>query len=580
MKPNKTRSRVVIALLTAVPVIFCIRLLFLQVINYDFYLTKSRYQLNKLINLIPKRGEILDRNLKPLAVSQDAYSAYAVPPEIPNKAAFAHAVAPYLKKSEWEIFKMLNTRFPFVWLERKLDPATRDQLKALKLPGMNFIQENKRFYPNQSLASHIIGFVGTDGGLAGLEFQYNSTLAGKAGKIILEGDPRGYQIISGKKEVRQSIDGGNIVLTIDDRIQYFAEKYLQEAMQEYQALKGAVIVMNPQNAEILAIAGSPDFNPNRFWESPGHTLKNSALTDVYEPGSVFKIFTIAGALEDGIVTPDTAFVVPATLQLANKTIREAHGRIDADKPKTVTDILSESLNVGTTMIALRMEEARLYKYVRAFGFGKAYRIGLPGESAGLVRHPKQWSAVDIGMISFGQGIGVTPLQITAGISTIANGGKLYTPRIIKYITDNNGTRITSPPKTLINKAISPQTAAQITRMMVHAIEKGTATNVRIPGYKVAGKTGTAQKAAEGGLGYTGQYIASFGGFFPAENPQYVILVVIDSPKGAIYGSVVAGPVFKKLASRIIALENIKPTDLTPITAKPVPHPIAAAGLAD
>tara|TARA_B100000427_G_scaffold134757_1_gene112022 strand:+ start:17632 stop:19362 length:1731 start_codon:yes stop_codon:yes gene_type:complete len=542
-----------------------IRLGYLQLYKNEFFKTKSNNQLKRIINLFPNRGSILDRNHKPLALTEPSYQIYAIPNDIKNKWVLAKQIAPFLKQNRKELSdKLYASKAPFLWLERHASETTMNQIKSLNLTGLGFIKTEKRVYPNNQLASHIMGFVGIDNqGLSGLEYRYDTQLKGSSGKIILDGDPRGTQLVSGKKIKIPPNDGQSIITTIDTSIQFIAEKFLAKAINKHEAQAGQVIIMDPKTGDILAMAVVPTFNANTWQTSQASDRRIRPITDVFEPGSIFKIITLASVLEEDIVSSKTTIHVPETYKLFNKTIKEAHARKDNESNnKTVSEIIEQSLNVGTTLLAMKLGKERFYKYIKEFGFGEKTAIQLPGETKGLLKPPKKWSGVDIATLSFGQGIATTGLQLATAMSVIANDGIYIKPRIIKYFQNKDQTTLKGIPITTKERIISEQTAYEVKKTLFNVVERGTAKNIKIKGYTIAGKTGTAQKAKTNGLGYEpGKYIASFLGFFPVEDPQIVILVSIDSPKKGYYGSTVAGPVFKECAKFIIDYYNIPPNTI-------------------
>ena len=542
-----------------------IRLGYLQLYKNEFFKTKSNNQLKRIINLFPNRGSILDRNHKPLALTEPSYQIYAIPNDIKNKWVLAKQIAPFLKQNRKELSdKLYASKAPFLWLERHASETTMNQIKSLNLTGLGFIKTEKRVYPNNQLASHIMGFVGIDNqGLSGLEYRYDTQLKGSSGKIILDGDPRGTQLVSGKKIKIPPNDGQSIITTIDTSIQFIAEKFLAKAINKHEAQAGQVIIMDPKTGDILAMAVVPTFNANTWQTSQASDRRIRPITDVFEPGSIFKIITLASVLEEDIVSSKTTIHVPETYKLFNKTIKEAHARKDNESNnKTVSEIIEQSLNVGTTLLAMKLGKERFYKYIKEFGFGEKTAIQLPGETKGLLKPPKKWSGVDIATLSFGQGIATTGLQLATAMSVIANDGIYIKPRIIKYFQNKDQTTLKGIPITTKERIISEQTAYEVKKTLFNVVERGTAKNIKIKGYTIAGKTGTAQKAKTNGLGYEpGKYIASFLGFFPVEDPKIVILVSIDSPKKGYYGSTVAGPVFKECAKFIIDYYNIPPNTI-------------------
>jgi cell division protein FtsI/penicillin-binding protein 2 len=560
-KRNNIRLSIVKWVMMLIFVLFIVRLFYLQVYKYKFYKFRSEGQLNRIVKLFPHRGNIYDRNGDPLALTKTSYSVYAIPPQIENKWDFAKYLAEDIDIKSSVILKKVQTKMPFVWIQRKVDDDVYLSLKKRNIEGLNFIKEEKRVYPNQILAGDVLGFVGIDNqGLAGLEYVQDTLLKGSPGKILLEGDPIGRQLISGKRRIIPPYDGGHITTTLDKRIQYSAEKHLKDGVLYNQAISGQVIVMDPRNGDILAMADYPSFDPNNYSEYPIKYRKNSCVTDVYEPGSVFKIITVAAVLEEDIVTPGAVIEVPEEIDFNGALVREAHKRDEEDTDqKTVSDIIVESLNVGTTLLADKLGKNKLYKYSRFFGFGKLTGIKIAGESSGLLRRPDIWSGVDVAMISFGQGLAVTPLQLACAVSAIANDGILLRPRIIRNINFSNGRTVKHRPILEVERPISKKTAKEVVKIMTRVVDEGTGQIARIPGYSIAGKTGTAQKARKDGRGYEkGKYVASFLGFFPADDPKILILVVVDSPERKIWGSSVAGPIFKNIALDTIDHLNILP----------------------
>ncbi len=537
------------------------RLFYLQVIKYDFYRTKSQNQINKVYTIYPNRGEIYDRNGVPLAFSKPVFSAYAIPTQIPNKPAFAQKVSAITGQKYETVFRYVNNDFAFIWIKRKLDDSVYKQLKSLDLDGLNFVQEDLRVYPQNDMLAHVIGFVGIDNqGLGGLEYKFDHVLQGSPGRILLEGDPHGYRLASGKKTTTAPFNGGNITTTIDSYLQFIAQKYLAEGVIENGADGGQVIIMNPKTGDILAMADYPTFDSNHWRDSTDEFRKNSNVTDVYEPGSVFKLVTLAGVIEENLVTTQTVMIVPETMTIGGRLVREAHGRSAGETDRrTVTEIIEKSLNVGTSMLAMKMGKQKFHHYITQFGFGNRTGLELPAESRGILNSPKHWSEPDIAMISFGQGVAVTPIQMVSAIATIVNHGERIKPRIVYQITHKKNLSVQGVPVTSEGQIISKATAKEITSVLFETVQKGTAVGAQIPGYSIGGKTGTAQKVRQGGFGYEpGKYVASFTGFFPVNDPEIIILVIVDSPSKSIYGSTVAIPIFRKIALSTIDHLNIYP----------------------
>ncbi len=541
-------------------VIIISRLFYLQIYQYHFFQKKLENQVKRVIEISPHRGNIYSKDEMPLAITRHAYSSYAIPIKIKDKKIFAKKVSEVLKIDAGEIYQKIDNKLWFIWLKRKCSNYEYLKLQSLKLEGLDFIKEEKRVYPFNNLAAEIIGFVGIDNqGLGGIEFQYDSFLSGKPGKIVLDIDPRGYRLISGIKEIIEpTYDGGNIYTTLDSYLQHITKKYLKEGVINTQAMRGSAMVLDPNTGEILAMANYPDFNPNNWYNTPFKYIRNSCINDLYEPGSVFKIVTLASVLNENLVSQNTIINVPTQLKIANHTIKEAHSGSPGIHKKTVSDILVESLNVGTSILATMAGKDTFFKYVDDFGFGKTTGIELPAEAKGIMREKEYTTKMDLMMMSFGQSVSVTPLQMAMAVGVVANGGYLLQPRIISYLSDKNNYHRYIPKK-VKQQVISENIAEELRTIMTKVVDEGTGKVTQIPGYSVAGKTGTAQKPNPKGPGYlAGHYIASFVGFLPANKPQILIIVIIDSPKTSIWGSTTAAPIFKRIAIKAIDYYNIKP----------------------
>lgn len=559
---SNTRFRIFILFFYGLIATLFLRTFYMQVILNEFFHEKSENQLMKFIHLYPHRGNIYDRNHHPLAITKTCYSVCAFPLQMKEKEKFILQGALLLEIPEDQLRHRLYSKTPFLWIKRRVSPDVYAKLHALNIKGLEFIKEEERVYPHDRLAAHVLGFVGIDNqGLGGMEYLYDRFLKGSPGKIVLQGDPRGRQVISGyKKVLDNAYDGGTIITTLDSHIQYFSQKALRKGVEDNGAKGGIVIVMDPKNGDILAMASYPEFDPNHWIDYDLINRKNKVMVDVYEPGSVFKLVTISGVLEEKLVKPNDIIYVPETMELGGRLIREAHAREPGETDRrTVGDIIEKSLNVGTTILARKLGEKKLYYYIKKFGFGEKTGLELPGESRGLLRDPKYWSAADIGMISFGQGVAVTPIQMIAAVGAIANQGEWVKPRILDRISYHHNMSIKGIPRVSKGHIISEKTSKEVVEIMIKTVETGTGTTAKIPGFYVAGKTGTAQKPSTVGRGYVpGEYIASFIGFFPARSPKYIILVAVDTPRKSIYGSSVAGPVFKEIGNELVRYFNIVP----------------------
>lgn len=520
---------------------------YLQVMQHDQLVKLAERQHQRTIKIIPARGAIYDSTGAALAVSLELDSLYAEPKRIKEPTVLAEKLAPHLNISRATLIEKLDSDRGFVWIARQLPPDTAVRIRGLKLPGIGFAKENKRFYPNFEMASHVLGFTGMDpGGLEGLERYYDSTVLGKTGLLLTERDALGRDVARKDPLIQEAVPGKNLHLTLDKNIQYFAEKELAQAVIKSRAKNGMAVVMDPWSGKILALANYPTFNPNSFRQYPNFNLRNRSVSDSFEPGSTFKIFLLAAALEERLVRPQEGINCEnGRYSFRGRIIRDDHpqGHI------SVSDVLKYSSNIGSAKIGLRLGDERLYKYLKDFGFGERSGVDLPGEAVGSLRPISRWYGTDIATISFGQGVSATALQIAAATSAVANGGRLMKPYLVEKITDTNGQLLQQFEPKQIRQVISAQTASSLTRMMEEVTRKGgTATAASIEGFRVAGKTGTAQKVDPISKGYSARKrTASFVGFVPADRPLLTILVVVDEPQTSPYGGVVAAPAFREIA---------------------------------
>ena len=525
------------------------RLGYLQLFRHSEYMARAQRQQQRVIEITPKRGSIYDRNMHPLAMSIPVDSAFAVPSELADEQLAARLLSGVLGIPHDVLEGRLASSRSFVWIARKLPPNKAEAVAALNLKGVYFQKENQRFYPKRDLASHVLGFVDLDEkGLGGIEYELDNQIRSKSEKIVVMADARQRWFDGGEAQRER---GANVVLTLDERIQYIAERELGAAIAKTHAIAGSVMVVNPNSGEILALANWPKFNPNSASEAPAETRMNRAVTALYEPGSTFKLITLAAAFDQGITRPAEVF------DCENGAVYVAGHRIRDHKPfglLSVSDILAQSSDVGAIKIALRLGAPKFYDYIRAFGFGQLTGVDLPGESKGLLRRLENWSAVSIGSISMGQEVGVTPIQLVSAVSAIANGGMLYRPHVVAQL--RRGDRILPMEGALTpaepRRVIRPETAATLRRLMEGVILTGTGKLARLDGWTAAGKTGSAQKIdpATGRYSRT-QLIASFTGFAPISNPAVTILVSLDSPVGLHEGGMVAAPVFKRIAEQVL-----------------------------
>ena len=535
------------------------RLVVLQVVKYEFFLNLASRQRGRVIEVEPRRGTIYDRNGTELAMSIDVDSVFAVPSEIPDQETTAQILSNVLHVDAQDLLARLQSQKNFAWMKRKVDAETSDRVRELNLRGIYFRKEPKRFYPKRELAAQAVGYVGTDDeGLGGLELVYDDDLRGIPGKETISVDARRKWY--GRVE-RQPDPGQNLVLTIDGTIQYIAEKELEQAMQDTKAAAGTVVVQNPHTGEILALANRPTFNPNVFNSVPKEALKNRAVSDVYEPGSVFKTVTYSAAIEQGVVKPqDMVDCQGGAITIFGMTIHDAHKM----GVMTIAEAYAHSSDVAAVKTGMKLGDRRFDEYIRSYGFGSPTGIELPGESRGLKKPVNRWSKVSIGAMAMGQEIGVTAVQVVSMVSTIANDVVYTPPRIVAgELPPNAGPApvVFHPPQQ--HRVISTMTAAQMKKMMESVVLDGTARRAVLDGYTVAGKTGTAQKVDPNTGTYSKtKYVASFVGFAPVNNPAITIAVILDSAQGLHQGGQVSAPVFKRIAEQVLEYQHV-PHDIEP-----------------
>jgi cell division protein FtsI (penicillin-binding protein 3) len=535
--------------------VICGRLVWLQIINYGDYTQRAAKQQQRSIEVSPVRGNIYDRRGNELAMTVSVDSVFAVPSEVPDIHSAAQVLGRVLKADSAEIESRMKGSHAFAWVARKIDNATSVRVRALNLKGIYFQKESKRFYPKGELAAQVLGYVGLDDdGLGGVEREFQSKLTGKPGQMLITMDNKRRWL--GRVE-KQPDPGENVVLTIDEKIQYIVERELARAIDDTHAEAGTVIVQNPHTGEVLALANWPTFNPNVFNKVNPQALKNRSVSDIYEPGSTFKLVTLAAALEEKITNPDEV----VDCQMGSIVVNGL--RIHDHHPYaglTVTQILEHSSDVGAIKIALRLGEDRFDRYIRAFGFGTQTRIELPGETRGITKPVSRWSKVSIGAISMGQEIGVSPIQLASMVSTIANDGLYVAPRIVAGTTAPRSTQqLIAFHPALGRRVISSLTAAEMKHMMEGVVLRGTGKKAILDGYSSAGKTGTAQKIDASGRYSHRQHIASFAGFAPVNDPAVTVLVVLDSPVGGYPkdgGGEAAAPVFARIAQQVLAYMNV------------------------
>lgn len=532
----------------------CFRLVYLQIFRYEAFLKRAEHQQTRTVEIAARRGLVYDRAGRELAMSTAVDSVFAVPSEIPDLASTISLITRITKAEPHELLARCKASKSFCWVARKADTEIAERIKSLNLRGIYLQKESKRFYPKKELAAQVLGYVGMDDeGLSGIEREYDDKMRGSTGRMLMSVDA--HKKLFGSVE-KQPDPGQNIVLTVDENIQHIADKELQVAMQETHAVAGTVVVENPHTGEILALANRPTFNPNLAKEITPEKLKNHAVSDVYEPGSTFKLVTLSAALEEKVTNPNEVFDCQmGSIVFNGMRIRDSrpHGLL------TVTQILAESSDVGAIKVALRLGEDRFYKYIRAYGFGSPTGIELPGESRGLTKPVSRWSKVSMGAISMGQEIGITPIQLSSLVSTIANDGVWVSPRIVAATTEPQKT-----PQTVAfhpaseHRVISTMTAAQMKKMMQQVVLEGTGRKAILEGYSSAGKTGTAQKVDPATHAYSRtKYVGSFAGFAPVNNPAIVVSVILDSAVGLHQGGQVAAPVFQRISQQVLEYLHVQ-----------------------
>lgn len=546
-----------------------VRLAYLQVYQGAELSDRAERQQERVVKLKPKRGTIYDRMGRELAVSLDVDSVYGVPSGIDNPRHLAKQLSLILRKDRRGIEKQLAGDRKFVWLSRKVGPDRAEKIRELGSKEIGLRPEARRFYPKKTLAGPVLGFLGVDNeGLEGLELAYDKSLRGASGWVVAEKDAMGRTVFPGGSGLRYQLPkpGHDILLTIDEVIQHIAEKELDAVLASSRAQGGLCLVMNPQTGEVLALSvraaanGKLAFNPNEPRRSKPEAWRNRVVTDMFEPGSIFKPFLAAAALEERVVHPLENFDCSAgKIKIAGgRAIKDAHEH----GVLSFTDVIAESSNVGTIMVALRLGKERFARYITAFGFGKKTGIDVPGEIAGQIKDPQLWSGVSIGSIAIGQEIGVTPIQMASAYCALANGGMLMKPYVVSEIIDHDGEEGKKFEPEPVGRVISEETSAKINKMLQRVIEIGTGRKARPAGYTAAGKTGTAQKIDPTTGKYSkNEFISSFAGFAPASSPKIVVLVMVDSPEGADhFGGSVAGPVFKAVVEQSLAYLQVVPDD--------------------
>lgn len=551
------KRRLIILLLFSLIFSFLLlgRVFWIQFVRGDELKERALNQWTSDVPVEPKRGTVYDRNKNPLAISATVDTVVASPPDIKDIETTANLLSTALNMDREELEETLreakNKKKGAIYIKRKITEEESETVRNLKLSGIYFTKEHKRFYPERNLCSHVLGFTGIDSqGLDGIELVYEKYLKGTPGRIVSEKDALSRKLPFGVDKYIPPEDGLDLVLTIDKIIQHFAERELEKALAEHNAKRGTIIVMDPKTGEILAMTNKPDYDPNNYGEFSQILWRNAAVSDVYEPGSTFKIVTASAALEEGVARPEDKFYDPGYAMVSGVRIgcwyHGGHGS------QTFIQLLENSCNPGFVELGMKLGKDRFMKYIKGFGFGEVTGIDLPGEARGIL-DPSKVGPVELATITFGQGISVTPVQLITALSTIANDGKLVQPHVAKAIVDKEGNTVQEFSPAPLRQVVSYETAQEMKKILESVVTNGTGGRGKVEGFRVAGKTGTAEKYSPG------KYVVSYMGFAPVDDPKLAILVIIDEPTGGlIYGGTIAGPVFQKVMADSLNYLGIEP----------------------
>lgn len=566
-RPRKSdrRMRLLLLLLLCVLGMSLMRAVWLQTVRAQGLSDLATNQHRETVTVPAGRGAILDRMGVKLAISEEATTVYANPKQVTNARAAALAASETLGVDPDALYPLLLDKSKgFLYVQRKADSERAEALEKRGIAGFGFLPEEQRVYPQGTVAAHALGYAGTDNrGLAGLELQLEKYLGGKPGSETFVRDPFG-RVLNVVRSVPER-PGRDVLLTLDHTIQANAESVLRSTVSQWGAKSGTAIVLDPRTGGILAMAVAPAFDANRYGATPSAVHRNVAVTDTYEPGSTFKLVTVSAAMAENLVTESTAYTLPYGIQVADRFIRDAEPR--GTETMTVAQILSRSSNVGAITLAQKLGSEGLARWIERFGFGRPVGIDFPGESPGIVLPVDEWSGSTIGNVPIGQGIAVTPVQMAAAFGAVANDGTWLTPHLVDRVVGGPKTRVRS------RKVLSPSVARRVREMLGGVVSDGTGTMASVPGYTVAGKTGTAAKPDPVNGGYsTSNYVASFVGMVPSRKPRLVILVSIDEPRGAIWGGVVAAPVFRSIADFALQYLEVAPDDPASLAKTPPATP--------
>jgi len=553
-KENIIRNRLIFLLiiLTTLFLFFIGKFFWIQVVNSEKYEKIALSQRLRELNIESKRGNIYDVKGNQLAVNTSAQTVVAIPEEVENPEKLAGKLEDILDMDYEIIYKRLSSDASAKYLKRKVNETVVKKINELETEGIFFKEESQRYYPKDDLASQVLGFAGIDNqGLEGIELSYDKYLQGLAGKKLIEKDAAGRILPDSVKKDIPSKTGYNIYLTIDEVIQYIVERELDNAMDKFEISGASAIVMNPDDASILAMASTPDYNPNNFADYSKNKWRNKSITDNYEPGSTFKIITTAAALEEGVVSEGDPFYCSGSVEVEGESIScwktAGHGH------ESFTEVVKNSCNPGFVQVGMRVGTEKFYNYIESFGFGEKTAIKLPGEAKGILNSYEKTGPVELATMSFGQGIAVTPIQLITAVSAIANDGTLLEPKLVDKITDEKNNIVQKIKKTPVRQVVTKNTAKRTRELLKKVVDDGTGKNASIDGFSIGGKTGTAKH-------YNNEiYDSSFIGMVPTDNPQFVVLVVLYDASGeSYYGSQIAAPVFRNILHDILRYKDISP----------------------
>ncbi len=535
------------------------RLFYIAVLQHGRYQQMAKVQHQSTVSLEAQRGLIYDRNRNPLVLNEACISVGVDLRQVKDRRGVAEKLAKLLGESSSALYARMKTERSFVWLKRRVDAELAPKIKALNVPGLRLEKDARRRYPHQEIAAHLLGYTDIDNrGIAGVELACDSLLRGQEGRKIMQRDAVGNKLPNLGAEEKPVVEGSHVVLTIDYLIQAIATEELRVSMELFGASGGLAVVTNPMNGEVLAMVCEPSFDPNQASAFATATRRNRTLTDLFEPGSVFKLITFAGAIQEKIRTPrDIIFCENGAYKIADKVVTD-HGERYGNL--TVAEVLAYSSNIGTAKLARLLGRDKFYRYARDFGFGMPTRIDTDGEAAGTLKHPAEWSGYSLAAMSMGYEVSVNALQVAMAYGAIANGGELLQPKLIAAVADPEGEVLRFDETEVVRRVVTGETARTLTAMMEGAVISGTAKNAAIPGVRIAGKTGTAHKALARARGYSSSELnVSFAGFFPVPNPRYLIFVMLESPRTSQWGGLAAAPTFKRIAQRILFAEPARPS---------------------